>query len=295
MQSKFKGGLLPYILLLPTLIILVVFLYYPALNTFRLSLFRKPIRVGAPLRFVGLNNFISLFESASYRNSVTITLEIAFAVVVIGMGLSLAIAVMAVQPVRGAAIYRTLLIWPYALSPAIAGAIFLAILNPQSGLINYVFDTLFGFRPDWLGDPKLAPWAIIAASVWKNLGFNVLFYMAGLQNIPGDVQEAAAIDGANAWERFWLVRFPLLSPITFFLLITNLTYSFFEIFGMVDILTGGGPVQATNIMIFKLYVDAFENHKTGPAAAQSIVLFLLVIGLTLIQFRTTGRRVHYGA
>lgn len=293
-QARFEGRRMAYLLLLPTLVILTIFLYYPTIRTFIMSLYLKPRRIGAPLKYVGLSNFARLAQDPDYLDTVGVTLFIAVAVVIIGMGISLAIATLAMQPIRGASIYRTLLIWPYAMSPAIAGAIFLVMFNAQAGIMGYFTDTLFGIKPDWLGDPQLAPWVVIGASVWKSLGFNILFYMAGLQNIPGALLEAAAIDGANRVQRFFRITFPLLSPITFFLLITNLNYAFFGIFGMVNILTEGGPVGATEVMIYKIYTDRFESFKIGLAASESIILFLLVVGLTLLQFRTTERRVHYG-
>ena len=203
------------------------------------------------------------------------------------------------QKVRGAGIYRTWLIWPYAVSPVVAGVIFQMMFHPQVGPINWLLDTFFGIRPQWFRDVHLAPWVVIVAAVWNSLGFNVLFYVAGLQNIPSDLLEAAAIDGANRVQRFLRITFPLLSPFTFFLLVTNVTYSFFGIFGAVDTLTQGGPWRqgsgATNVLIYNLYLDAFERqYKIGSAAAQSLILFLLVAGLTLLQFRYVERRVTYG-
>jgi sn-glycerol 3-phosphate transport system permease protein len=197
--------------------------------------------------------------------------------------------------VKGARIYRTLLIWPYAISPAVAGVIFLLLFNPAGGIINYMLSGLGLPAVPWLNNPTFAPWAVIIASVWKSMGFNILFYIAGLQNVPKDLQEAAAIDGANAWQRFWRVVFPLLSPITFFLIITNMTYAFFETFGTIDYLTRGGPLNSTTTMMYRIYQVGIQNNDLGKAAAQSIVLFILVIGLTIMQFRSTGSRVTYGA
>jgi len=168
------------------------------------------------------------------------------------------------------------------------------MFSPNFGAVNYLTSLVIGHELNWLGDPKLAIVLVIMASIWKNLGYNIVFYLAALQNVNTEVLEAASIDGANTWQRFWRVTFALLSPMTFFLLITNITYSFFDIFGMIDILTKGGPLDATNVMIYNLYRDAFEYYKTGLASAQSVVLFLLVVGLTLLQFRTSGRQVHYG-
>jgi len=292
--GAFKGWLTPLILLAPTLTILLLFLYYPSLDTLRLSTLLA--RLGAPRsKFICMDNFTSLIGDSAYARSVGISFIIAIGIIVIGLGLSLLIATMANQPIRGANIYRTLLIWPYAISPAVAGVIFFLMFSPITGMINHVLGQLFGINPPWLSDPALAPWTIIMASVWKSMGFNILFYIAGLQNVPADLKEAAAIDGANAWQRFSRIVFPMLSPITFFLIVTNITYSFFDIFGTIDLLTRGGPAKATSTMIYNIYVTGITDRDLGKAAAQSIFLFVMVVALTVYQFRSTGRRVNYGA
>lgn len=284
---------IPFVLLAPTLTILALFLYYPALDTFRLStlLYRLGARRSA---FVCMDNFTRLVDPV-YFHTVLLTLGLSLAIVVIGLGLGLLIATAAYQPVQGAQIYRTFLIWPYAISPVVAGIIFSLLFNPAGGIINHFLE-IFGIAAvPWTNDPNFAPWAVIIASVWKSLGFNVLFYIAGLQNIPTDLKEAAAIDGANAIQRFFRITFPLLSPITFFLVITNVTYAFFDTVGTLVYLTGGpGPLDSTNTMMFRVYQLGVQNNDMGKAAAQSIVLFLLVVGLTVIQFRTTSDRVTYG-
>jgi len=291
--AKFKGKFLPYLFLTPTLIILVVFLYYPVIQTFRLSTYRVAF-LGLKKKFVGLENFADLLHDAGYLHTVEVTAIITLAVVVGGLAVSLAIAMLANQPIRGGSVYRVLLIWPFALSPAVAGVIWLFMFSPGFGVINYLTFLVTGNELNWLGNPRLAILLIILASIWKNLGYNVVFYLAALQNVNTEVLEAASIDGANAWQRFWSVTFALLSPMTFFLLITNITYSFFDLFGLIDLVTKGGPLDATNVMIYNLYRDGFEYYKTGLAAAQSVILFAAVVILTLIQFRTSGRRVHYG-
>jgi len=307
MQHVFRNRWLPYLLLLPTLIILVLFLYYPILRTFQLSVYRAAPN-GLDLTFVGADNFIRLLDPKIVTNEKTGVIQIkgeyfmvlgrsllfSGTIVIVGLGLSLGLAMLANQKVTGIRFYRTLLIWPYAISPAIAGVVFLFIFNPV-GVVNYAVNAIFHVRPNWLGDPVLTPLLVIAASIWKNLGYNMIFYLAGLQNIPSDLLEAAAIDGANRWQRFRKITFPLLSPFTFFLLITNLTYSFFDIFGTVDVLAGPGPRNSTTVLIYNLYQDLQINHSTGMAAAQSVLLFILVAGITLLQFRTTGGRVNYGA
>ncbi len=291
--AKFKGKFLPFLFLSPTLFILVVFLYYPVIQTFILSTYRVAF-LGLRKKFVGLENFVELAQDPNYWHTIWVTVLIAAVVVVGGLGISLAIALLANQKIRGASIYRVLLIWPFALSPAVAGVIFLFMFSPNYGTVNYLTSLVTGTELNWLGKPNLAITLIIMASIWRNLGYNVVFYIAGLQNLNTEVLEAASIDGANAWQRFWKVTFALLSPMTFFLLITNITYSFFDLFGMIDIVTKGGPLDATNVMIYNLYRDGFEYYKTGLAAAQSVILFALVVGLTIIQFRTSGQKVYYG-
>ncbi len=290
----FKGWLLPFLFLAPTLIILALFLYYPSLDTFQLSTLLA--RLGARrTAFVCVDNFTSLVSNTQYLNSVGITLVLSAAIVFFSLAISLFIALMAFQPIKGASIYRTLLVWPYAISPAVAGAIFLLLFNPTGGIINYFLNSTIGVSVPWLNSPQAAPWVVIIASVWKSLGYNVLFYIAGLQNVPDDLREAASIDGANTVQRFFRVVFPLLSPITFFLIITNTTYAFFDTFGTIDLLTGGGPLNSTTTMMYNIYEVGIVNNDLGKAAAQSIVLFVMVIGLTIFQFRTAGQRVTYGA
>ncbi len=292
--GAFKGRFLPILFLAPTLTILLLFLYYPVVDTFGLSVLLA--RLGARRSaFVCVDNFTSLIGDAGYGQVVLITFFMSAAIVIVGLVLSLGIATMAYQPLTGARIYRTLLIWPYAISPAVAGVIFLLLFNPTGGIVNYFLDNLFGLKIGWTTDPTAARWAVILASIWKSMGFNILFYIAGLQNVPNDLKEAAAIDGANAWQRFMNVTIPLLSPITFFLVITNITYAFFETFGTIDYLTQGGPLDSTTTMMYRIYEIGFTNNDLGKAAAQSIVLFAMVIGLTVIQFRTQGRQVNYGA
>jgi sn-glycerol 3-phosphate transport system permease protein len=307
MQSTFRNRWLPFFLLLPTIIILVVFLYYPVISTFQLSFFQAAPN-GLDLTYVGTDNFARLLDPKITMNERTNSLQLRgeyfyvlgrsllFSVLIVGGGLTLALglAMLANEKVVGIRFYRTLLIWPYAISPAIAGVVFLFMFNPV-GVVSYTVNSIFHIRPNWLGDPVLTPALVIAASIWKNLGYNMIFYLAGLQNIPGDLLEAAAIDGANRWQRFRKITLPLLSPFTFFLLITNLTYSFFDIFGTVDVLAGPGPKNSTTVLIYNLYQDLHVNHSTGMAAAQSVLLFILVAFITFVQFRTREGRVAYGA
>ncbi len=293
-QGTFRHWWIALPLLAPTLIILALFLYYPSLETLRLSTMLS--RLGARREvFVCVDNFTRLVKDSTYADTLVRTMYISFFIVVLSMGLSLLIATMAYLPLRGASIYRILLVWPYAMSPAVAGIIFLLMFNPSGGMVNYLLGKWFGIKLGWLNDPKVAPWTIILASVWKSMGFNILFYIAGLQNVPKDLIEAGAIDGAGVLRRFWYIVWPMLSPITFFLIVTNLTYAFFETYATIDYLTpGGGPLKSTTTMMYRVIQLGVQNNDMGKAAAESIVLFLTVIGMTLVLFRTGGRQVTYG-
>lgn len=292
-HAAYKSRWLPWVLLLPSFVILILFLYYPTIETFVLSLYQVAF-LGLSKTFVGFENYKILFTNPEYLQIFKNTVVFSFFVVIFSMVVGLALSVLANQKVSGWRVYRLLLIWPYALSPAVAGVIFLFMFNPQSGIVNYLLTVTLGIAPDWLTNPTLAMALLVFVAVWKNVGYNVVFYIAGLQNLPGEVLEAALIDGASPWQRFWRVTFPLLSPMTFFLLIINTIYAFFEAFPFVDLLTKGGPSNATNILIFNIYRDGFEYYKTGMAAAQSVILFIAVVFLTILQFRLGEGRVHYG-
>lgn len=292
-RAVYRFPLLAVLFLLPTLAILVFFLYYPTIQTFALSVYQIGF-LGLTQRFVGLKNYLTIFTDPATQRVLQNTLIFSAGSVLGSMSLGLGLALLAGRKIRGWRIYRLLLIWPYAMSPAVAGAIFLFLFNSQSGLINYFLSITLHIKPSWLANPVLAMLVIIMAAVWQNLGYNVVFYLAALQGLPGDVLEAAIIDGATAWQRFWKITFPLLSPMTFFLLITNSIIAFFGAFALVDMLTKGGPAGATNILIYSIYQNGFEFFKTGYAAALSVLLFFIVVILTIIQFRFTGRRVHYG-
>ncbi|HOK32761.1 MAG TPA: sugar ABC transporter permease [Limnochordia bacterium] len=294
MQAKFPGKLLPYIFLLPTIIICGLFIYYPAAMTFRTSMYQS-LFFGARQRFVGIQNFTRLLTSPNYLRSMGITLWFVFLVVAIGLSLSLLIAVLLNRKLHAAKALRVALVWPYALSPAVAGTIWLFLFNPHSGLVNYLLDLLFSNKPDWFSHPTLALTMLIVTSIWNNFGYNLVFFLAGLQNISDSFMEAAEVDGASFWRQLFHVTIPLLSPTIFFLLVININYAFFDTVGMVDVMTKGGPANATNMLIYQLYKDGFQNFNSGLAAAQSLILFVFVVGLTLLQFRTTGRMVHYGS
>ncbi len=292
MHNVFHNRFLACILLLPTFIILITFLYYPTWRTFALSFYQVGF-LGIKQMFIGTENYVTLFTDPSYLRIFQNTFVFVLGSVVLSMAFGLGLALLANSRIQGKRIYRLLLIWPYALPPAVAGVIFLFLFSAQVGIVNYFFDLLLGLKPDWLSSPVLAMGVVILASVWKALGYNVVFYLAALQNVPGDILEAAIIDGAGPWQRFQKVLLPLLSPMTLFLLIMNTIAAFFDSFAFVDLLTKGGPAGSTTIMIYSIYRDGFEYFKTGFAAAQSVLLFVIVIALTLMQFRISKNRVHY--
>jgi sn-glycerol 3-phosphate transport system permease protein len=286
-QSAFPNKYLPYLLLVPTFAILIIFLFYPAFETFRLSFYKVNPFSGAA-RFAGLYNFVNLFSNPAYLSSFLRSAVFAIGVVIVGLIISLLLALLLNQKVKGAQIYRSLMIWPYALSPAIAGALFNFLFNPANGLMGY----FTGIRT-WLTSGNSALFVIILAATWKNLGYNIVFYLTALRNIPTDSLEAASIDGAGPIRRFFSITFTFLSPMTFFLLVMNTIYAYFASFGLIDVLTEGGPAGATNILIYQLYRDFFVNSRVGYAAAESLMLFMLVVLLTIVQFKTTERRVYY--
>ncbi len=304
-NAVFKSRMLAGLLLLPTLLILLVFIYYPLLQAIVGSFFRSNLFLGTR-KFVGLENFRALFSgplAPAYYQALGQTVVFSLTIVVFGLAFGLAIATLANQPVRGARVYRLLLIWPFALSPAVAGTVFLFIFNPQVGVVNDVLGALFNIRPRWLDTPVLTFSLVTAAAVWKNLGYNIVFYLAALRNVPAELGEAAQLDGASAWGRFWRVTFPLLGPMTFFLIFTNLTFAFFDTFGLIDIMTSGGPIGrppldetgVTTTLIYKIFQDGFSGTgNLGVAAAQSLVLLFVVAGIALLQFRFGSRRVYYG-
>lgn len=293
MESKYKSKLIPVLFLLPSIIISIIFLYYPAIKSFILSLYKTAF-LGLKKIYVGFENYQELFTSSSYLNSVMVSMVFSFSVVVIGISLSMLIAILLNRDIPGNRFYRLGFIWPYALSPAVAGVIWLFMFNPTAGIVNYITETLWGISPDWVSNSTLALVMVIGATIWKNLGYNIVFYLASLQNIPFEVMEAAEVDGANSLQRFFHITFYFLAPTTLFLVITNLIYSFFDTFGIIETLTKGGPVNATSIMIYNLYTDAFQNYKSGLAAAQSVILFVLVMVFTVIQFKWTDNKIHYG-
>lgn len=292
MSVVFPNRILPYLLLAPSILLVLVFFIYPAAQSVELSLYRVN-RVRDAKIYVGLENFERLYESDSYRNSLTVSAKFTAAVVVAALSISLALAVGASQPIKGFGVYRTLLIWTYALSPAIAGVIWALLTDPAIGILTEMLEK-FGVVFNWRRSKDDALIFVIMAATWKILGYNILFFLAGLKNIPRDVIDAAALDGANAWTRFWRMTLPLLTPIVLFLLIMNTLYASFETFGLIDVTTQGGPGRATDLLIYRLYLDGFRSSsRIGLASAQSLVLLAIVATLTLFQYRFINRRTFY--
>lgn len=292
-EGRFPNRALPYVFLFPSVAIVAFFLVYPSLQALYLSFFEvSPF--GNKLLYVGLNNFREILTSDAYHSSVRLSLLFAVAVVAISMSASLGMAVLANKRLRGITLYRTLLLWPYALSPAVAGIVWALLFEPSSGLVTYLIRLMADRAPNWMVNADYAMFVVILAASWKMLGFNIVFFLAGLQGIPDQLVEAAHVDGASSTQTFWRIVFPVLSPITFFLFIMNSLYAFFEVFGLIDVMTQGGPGGGTEVLIYRLYQDGFVSIRWGYASAQSIVLFVLVSALTLLQFRYAGRQVFYG-
>ena len=348
-HSVWRSWWMPWVLLSPTLAVLIVFLYWPALRTIQYS--TKLARLSSPKRVdrcalnfteligpsrpwlalvlgglgiagvlagalldrqgtrmnqsarslvsavstVALLSALAFVFTDDYRQVYVVTMIISVGTVVGGLAISLGIAFISYQPIRGASVYRTLLIWPYAISPPIAGILFFVMFDANTGIIDHWTTSLLNTRlPDYRTSTILAQGLVIMASIWKTLGYNLLFYVAGLQTIPPDQVEAAMIDGATAWQRFRYVIIPALSPITFFLIVTNLTYAFFETYGTIDFLTKGGPAGGTNVAMYEIIQVFNTGGDLGRGSAQSMILFAGVVALTMWQFRSTGRRVSYG-
>ena len=287
----FKGWKLPALLVAPQLLISFVFFFYPSGQAIWNSLF-LPDPFGLKTEFVGLDNFRFLLSDPYYLASFKTTMIFSVAVSVSSMGIGLYLAALADRLIKGAGVYQTLLIWPYAIAPAIAGVLWLFLFNGNIGLASYYLQVM-GY--DWnhalKGDQAMS--LVILASSWGRISYNFLFFLAGLQAIPKSIIEAAAIDGASFWKRFGTIVIPLLSPITFFLLVVNIVYAFFDTFGVIHTITSGGPEQSTTILVYKVFSDGFVSQDLGSSAAQSVILLVLVGILTVIQFKYIERKVHY--
>lgn len=291
-RAVFKNRGLPYLLVLPQIAVTLVFFFWPAVESLRLSVF-KTSPFGDKAFFVGLENFQKLLTSSEYYQSIVNTFVFAFGVTAIALGAGLLVAALATQKIRGLAAYRTAVLWPYGIAPPIAGIIFLFIFHPSYGVLPYWLSFVTAYDFNWLLKGWVAMVLVIIATAWTHVGYNIAFFLAGLLAIPSSVLEAASVDGAGAIRRFRSIIFPLLSPITFYLLVVNLIFSFLYSFGMIHAVTQGGPGRATEIMVFKLYNDGFIGLNLGSSAAQSVLLMLVVIALAALQFRFVEKRVIY--
>ncbi|WOP14933.1 sn-glycerol-3-phosphate ABC transporter permease UgpA [Ottowia sp. SB7-C50] len=290
-RVRFKSAWLPWLLVAPQMAIVLVFFFWPAGQALYQSVLQEDA-FGTSSEFVGLANFQRLFSDPAYLDSFKITALFSVLVAVIGISVALLLAVMANRVVRGAGFYKTLLIWPYAVAPVVAGVLWLMMFASPWGVVSYLLQAM-GFQWNHLLNGTHAMALIVMAAVWKQISYNFLFFLAGLQSIPNAVIEAATIDGATPWRRFWTIVFPLLSPTTFFLLVMNVIYAFFDTFAIVDAATHGGPGKETSILVYKVYYDGFKAMDMGGSAAQSVVLMVIVIVLTVFQFRFVEKKVQY--
>jgi len=292
-RSFFKSKYLPYLLVLPQMVVTLTFFYWPAIQGIAQSfLLSDPF--GRQSQFVWFYNYIGLFTDPLYLKSIFTTFVFSLAVAFVSLSLGLLIASMANRALQAKAVIRTMLIWPYAVAPAISGILWLFLLHPSYGIVALGIKEWIGV--DW--NPVLygsdAMIMIVMASAWKQISYNFVFFMAGMQAIPKSLIEAAAIDGASPFKRFWFISFPLLSPTFFFLTVMNIIYSFFETFGIIHTITQGGPGGSTNILVYKVYQDGFVGLNLGSSAAQSVVLMSLIIVITFLQFRFVEKKVQYG-
>ena len=287
----FSHKTLPYLLVAPQLAITLIFFFVPAGQALWQA-FHMEDPFGLATSFVGLDNFRDLFRDPDYLNSFKVTAAFSAWVAITGLSVSLLLAVMANRVIRGAAFYKNILIWPYAVAAAVAGVLWLFLFSPSVGIL-----AVYMMEAGWAWNPRLnsndAMMLVVLASVWKQISYNFIFFLAGLQAIPKSLLEAAAIDGASPVRRFWTIVFPLLSPTTFFLLVVNVIYAFFDTFAVIDIMTQGGPGTSTAILVYKVYTTGFKGLDIGSSAAQSVILMLIVVALTVVQFRYIDRKVNY--
>jgi sn-glycerol 3-phosphate transport system permease protein len=287
----FRNKVLPYILVAPQIIITLVFFIWPASQALYQSVLQEDA-FGTASSFIWFDNFADLFRSREYLHSFRVTLVFSFSVAGLALTTALLLAVMADRVLRRSTVYKTLIIWPYAVAPVVAGVLWYFLFNPTVGVMALFLRKLgVAWNPALKGGQAMT--LVIIAAAWREVSYNFLFFLAGLQAIPQPFLEAAAIDGAGPWRRFWTIVFPLLSPTAFFLIVVNLVYAFFDTFGVIHALTRGGPSYATNILVYKVFNDGFINLDLGGSAAQSVILMLVVIALTVIQFRFVERKVNY--
>ncbi|MBY0463880.1 MAG: sn-glycerol-3-phosphate ABC transporter permease UgpA [Burkholderiales bacterium] len=290
-RVRFNSRWLPWVLIAPQMAVVLVFFFWPAGQALYQSLLQQDA-FGTSVEFVGLDNFRRLFADDGYLDSFKTTAVFSLLVATSGLCLSLLLAVMANRVVRGAGFYKTLLIWPYAVAPVVAGVLWLMMFASPYGVVAYALKAM-GLEWNHLLNPDHAMALIVMAAVWKQISYNFLFFLAGLHSIPKSLIEAAAIDGASPWVRFWTIVFPLLSPTTFFLLVINIIYAFFDTFAIVDAATHGGPGKDTAILVYKVYYDGFKALDMGGSAAQSVILMGIVVALTVVQFRFVEKKVQY--
>ncbi len=290
-RVRFRSAWLPWLLVAPQMAVVLVFFFWPAAQALYQSVLQQDA-FGLSTEFVGMQNFERLFADPSYIASFKVTAVFSVLVAGIGLVIALLLAVMANRVLRGASVYKTLLIWPYAVAPVVAGVLWLFMFASPYGVVAYALRWM-GLDWNHLLNADHALALIVMAAVWKQISYNFLFFLAGLQSIPHSLIEAATIDGASPWRRFWTIVFPLLSPTTFFLLVINIVYAFFDTFAIVDATTHGGPGKDTAILVYKVYYDGFKALDMGGSAAQSVILMAIVIGLTVIQFRFVEKKVQY--
>jgi sn-glycerol 3-phosphate transport system permease protein len=291
-RTVFKSRWLPYLLVAPQMAVTVVFFFWPALKSLQFSFYRvSPF--GDKSTFVGLENFRKLLTDPDYYASVLNSFLFAGGVTVFAVLAALILAGLVTQKIRGLAVYRTLLLWPYGIAPPVAGIIFLFIFHPSYGILPYFLSFVTAYDFNWLLKGWVAMTLVIVATAWTHLGYSIAFYIAGLLAIPASVIEAADVDGAGPIRRFTAIVFPLVSPITFYLVVLNMVFAFFESFGVIDAVTKGGPGQATEIMVYKAYKDGIIGLNLGSSGAQSVILMAMVIGLTVLQFRFAEKKVTY--
>jgi sn-glycerol 3-phosphate transport system permease protein len=290
-RVQFRSSWLPWALIAPQMIVICVFFFWPAGQAVLQSL-QQQDAFGTSTEWVGLENFQRLFTDPGYLDTFKTTAVFSVLVAVLGITLSLLLAIFADRVVRGVMVYRTLLILPYAVAPAVAGVLWVFMFSPALGVVAYALGK-FGYDWNHLLNGGQAMGLIVLAAVWKQISYNFLFFVAGLQSIPKSLIEAASIDGAGPWRRFWSIQLPLLSPTTFFLLVMNVVYAFFDTFGIVDAATQGGPGKDTSILVYRVYYDGFKAMDLGGSAAQSVVLMFIVVVLTVFQFRYVEKKVNY--
>jgi sn-glycerol 3-phosphate transport system permease protein len=290
-RVRFRSTWLPWLLIAPQMAIVLVFFFWPAAQALWQSVLQQDA-FGTSTEFVGLENFTRLWNDTSYLASFQTTAVFSILVAVVGLSIALLLATLANRVNRGSGIYKTLLIWPYAVAPVVAGVLWLFMFASPMGVVAWALREI-GIDWNHLLNANHAMALIVMAAVWKQISYNFLFFLAGLQSIPKSLIEAAAMDGAGPWRRFWTITFPLLSPTTFFLLVINIVYAFFDTFAIVDATTHGGPGKETAILVYKVYYDGFKALDMGASAAQSVVLMVIVIALTVVQFRFVEKKVQY--